>query len=103
YNYMHTPYIHTLSYTTLFRSSGWIFDHQESLTLNCNIQRIVRRLNASLVEDLPDGPDLSTQADSHRVAGFCSADGVECLAQHVGDRKSTRLNSSHQIISYAVF
>src|SRR5258708_24717003 len=32
---------------------------------------------------------------------------VESLARHgeqrVGDRKSTRLNSSHQIISYAVF
>src|SRR5690242_21883847 len=26
-----------------------------------------------------------------------------CLAQHMGDRKSTRLNSSHMSISYAVF
>ena len=67
-------------------SAAWIFDHQESFTLNCNIQGIVRRLNATLVEDLPDGADLSTQADSHRVTGFCSADGVECLAQHVGER-----------------
>src|SRR5258708_26469050 len=30
------------------------------------------------------------------------ADALEGLP-HVGDRKSTRLNSSHQIISYAVF
>src|SRR5207244_8529366 len=28
---------------------------------------------------------------------------VECAAQQLLDRKSTRLNSSHQIISYAVF
>src|SRR5574344_1037315 len=28
---------------------------------------------------------------------------VECKAEHITDRKSTRLNSSHQIISYAVF
>src|SRR5947208_11598477 len=29
--------------------------------------------------------------------------GVACRADREGDRKSTRLNSSHQIISYAVF
>src|SRR5258708_8197266 len=28
---------------------------------------------------------------------------LECAFHHRGDRKSTRLNSSHQIISYAVF
>src|SRR5258708_36416692 len=28
---------------------------------------------------------------------------VDLLTRMVGDRKSTRLNSSHQIISYAVF
>src|SRR5438552_9835885 len=28
---------------------------------------------------------------------------IEFRAAHAGDRKSTRLNSSHQIISYAVF
>src|SRR5256885_4467041 len=27
----------------------------------------------------------------------------ECTAEHVKDRKSTRLNSSHLVISYAVF
>src|SRR3989454_2210164 len=26
-----------------------------------------------------------------------------CLDRHLGDRKSTRLNSSHLVISYAVF
>src|SRR5258708_25977869 len=28
---------------------------------------------------------------------------VVCIVKRMGDRKSTRLNSSHQIISYAVF
>src|SRR5258708_19058436 len=31
------------------------------------------------------------------------AEGAHGLAPQKGDRKSTRLNSSHQIISYAVF
>src|SRR5258708_40256459 len=37
-----------------------------------------------------------------RVAARRSADGRDA-GVHEGDRKSTRLNSSHQIISYAVF
>src|SRR5258708_29592528 len=47
----------------------------------------------------------------HRDRGSWRAPGNGDLAQHrwtilwrdEGDRKSTRLNSSHQIISYAVF
>src|SRR5258708_13513548 len=31
------------------------------------------------------------------------ADAIELALEPFGDRKSTRLNSSHQIISYAVF
>src|SRR3712207_7139305 len=37
-------------------------------------------------------------ADAHDVAA-----AVEVLVRHVADRKSTRLNSSHANISYAVF
>src|SRR5258708_30086517 len=36
-------------------------------------------------------------------AEFVRLDGGEVLGLAVRDRKSTRLNSSHQIISYAVF
>src|SRR5256885_9360233 len=32
----------------------------------------------------------------------CRSDDTKCTAHH-GDRKSTRLNSSHLVISYAVF
>src|SRR2546422_7327156 len=40
----------------------------------------------------------------HDVEGFAASDpvGFEVFAVH-GDRKSTRLNSSHGYISYAVF
>src|SRR5437879_11506090 len=34
--------------------------------------------------------------------GFLEVDNV-ALVPHIGDRKSTRLNSSHRCISYAVF
>src|SRR5258708_14392323 len=35
--------------------------------------------------------------------GFCLAPGASEVQARQPDRKSTRLNSSHQIISYAVF
>src|SRR5438132_8183178 len=49
---------------------------------------------------------------SHRYRENDSAAGPDrraaqirpgCFSQHVEDRKSTRLNSSHTVISYAVF
>src|SRR5438552_13162117 len=50
--------------------------------------------NCSAACPLPD-----TDADCPKN---CLADGL-CAFGTCGDRKSTRLNSSHQIISYAVF
>src|SRR5256885_11142541 len=59
--------------------------------------------------------------NDHMVAGFAKTGGVYCmvgscphktlrleeiqqlLKKHQADRKSTRLNSSHLVISYAVF
>src|SRR5947208_5856932 len=62
-------------YTTLFRSGlSFVVDHQQRLELD--------GLSVPPVDQL----DLDDVARLHR-----------------GDRKSTRLNSSHQIISYAVF
>src|SRR5436190_15346400 len=38
------------------------------------------------------------------VAGYADAEiGAAARVVHEGDRKSTRLNSSHTVISYAVF
>src|SRR5258708_14747201 len=67
-------------YTTLFRSLGW-------------------------PAELVGAAHVSTGRETH--AGYTLAAGrpviLEDLATEVRDRKSTRLNSSHQIISYAVF
>src|SRR5688500_11791065 len=44
-----------------------------------------------------------TQGSSGSSAGPGSATAAGCVAFGIGDRKSTRLNSSHLVISYAVF
>src|SRR5258708_27173884 len=43
--------------------------------------------------------DAAADAEHHRAVALHQGHGPMVL----GDRKSTRLNSSHQIISYAVF
>src|SRR3989454_9292494 len=55
-----------------------------------------------------DARTLGDEVDRHlTAAGAVTADGavVALIAPHAGhrDRKSTRLNSSHLVISYAVF
>src|SRR5256885_11757866 len=52
-------------------------------------------------EDPPDRPDTSAAARRHGM--FFIRSGGAPLASAAGDRKSTRLNSSHLVISYAVF
>src|SRR5258708_18343958 len=68
-------------YTTLFRSGP----------------NLVRNFQASPSFDLRWLCDLDVER-AHRVLGRYSTVGATSE-----DRKSTRLNSSHQIISYAVF
>src|SRR2546430_13231466 len=70
-------------YTTLFRSSSKAHAYVPSSKLlepNCAV--------------LPLLPDHGSQP---------AADQVIQIPQYRGDRKSTRLNSSHSQISYAVF
>src|SRR5438552_5383520 len=54
-----------------------------------------------------DTPGYHTQDIDFRAEFAQQMQGQECLGpqtvEPAGDRKSTRLNSSHQIISYAVF
>src|SRR5260221_5307990 len=79
-------------YTTLFRSA---------------VQDIRYYLNGILF--VAEGKQLSLVAtDGHRLAFASSQLDVEVPKQEVilprkTDRKSTRLNSSHTVISYAVF
>src|SRR5256885_4614441 len=49
-----------------------------------------------------DDRGLRMQRVAHRVARLI-LDGVTVFVRCRGDRKSTRLNSSHLVISYAVF
>src|SRR5207244_10055531 len=45
----------------------------------------------------------STRGGGVSACAFCTQSGQVARLGGLGDRKSTRLNSSHQIISYAVF
>src|SRR5258708_16047994 len=75
-------------YTTLFRS--------------------LFRLTLATRQVSSDGTEkfLWTLADGEAIESVLIPEGKRrtlCISSQAGDRKSTRLNSSHQIISYAVF
>src|SRR5258708_29078225 len=82
-------------YTTLFRST----------------QGGLERGQSQLVDANGPGERMASHLFDSRRSGLASADddaGLRPAEQLVAresdeDRKSTRLNSSHQIISYAVF
>src|SRR5258708_9537722 len=87
-------------YTTLFRShprdpgDPTTAEHQCLSTVHCLLRTVVRTAFGD--------------ADAREVLGHhdIPAEHLTSLRQEhraVLDRKSTRLNSSHQIISYAVF
>src|SRR2546422_3475163 len=76
-------------YTTLFRSSG------ESEREHQNPGRDVRADHLRVAQVAERGPD------QNRARNGPEED--ERLAVEPADRKSTRLNSSHGYISYAVF
>src|SRR5258708_29426076 len=70
-------------YTTLFRS-----DHQD------------RAVGCHLADQRRDQSDILLAETGHRLV---EQQHHRIERQCPGDRKSTRLNSSHQIISYSVF
>src|SRR2546422_6053180 len=77
-------------YTTLFRSLEPLRDRSFAL----------RRILCSLRHNLPHAnPDLDHRGPDRRGAGGRAGAATPLPA----DRKSTRLNSSHGYISYAVF
>src|SRR3712207_8727561 len=78
-------------YTTLFRSQ---------VTLDGGVRTVLQLGNV-----VPLGLDVVDPTVYFTLAGpvpHLPEDG-QVLSFHVGDRKSTRLNSSHANISYAVF
>src|SRR5260221_5356088 len=70
-------------YTTLFRSTSTVVTIQTSL----------REYDNFVLKSVTE-PRQAGEGDSMRI-------NIE--AQQIRDRKSTRLNSSHTVISYAVF
>src|SRR3712207_8232630 len=82
-------------YTTLFRSRIPALVHTPGVEL-------VQLLTAGYEDvqaQLPDGVTLANAAGVHDA----SAAELAVLLTMASDRKSTRLNSSHANISYAVF
>src|SRR2546430_13397281 len=77
-------------YTTLFRSSGLMQSVDASVT------------GPSIVATpLPEIVPTKKQGVDEPVVATCSENAI--AAWNGADRKSTRLNSSHSQISYAVF
>src|SRR2546426_4914599 len=80
-------------YTTLFRSQG---RDPDALCLGAH------QGDDPVLERA--GPfDVQTETDDGSLPGDRHAAAVAREGAIVGDRKSTRLNSSHLVISYAVF
>src|SRR2546430_13730309 len=78
-------------YTTLFRSHPQAFQDFSTLCQD----PVQRRVLATRVLE----PDVGQHAEPE----LAHVNGGAIAGDHAGDRKSTRLNSSHSQISYAVF
>src|SRR5687768_18272744 len=80
-------------YTTLFRSAGSL------RASGAAFARFLHRAeNRRADEQVIGGHDRSSDGTQRELLRSCAAIAVSCR-----DRKSTRLNSSHGYISYAVF
>src|SRR3712207_7977250 len=80
-------------YTTLFRSNSSRDLEVDGLRGGAVLRVFGERVGDDDLQDVFAGRERGVEADARA--------GVE--VPHVGDRKSTRLNSSHANISYAVF
>src|SRR5690554_7336990 len=76
-------------YTTLFRSDAVIEFFRESKAINEDFPKLYADQGLELLKMYPEGEFVITVD--------------EPVTSPEGDRKSTRLNSSHVRISYAVF
>src|SRR5699024_12086234 len=89
--------IFTLSYTTLFRSGIGLLDVARVVLAVVVFQRLRGNVRFQRVLLIGQGRKL----DCHRCTPLEWALGK--VPRRAADRKSTRLNSSHVSISYAVF
>src|SRR5947207_4035375 len=90
-------------YTTLFRSRQFEQAIRERVKRACPVRRGLAEGDRAQQESVVRRQ--TGRADQrHRVArGERLLDVRELRLHHLLDRKSTRLNSSHTVISYAVF
>src|SRR2546430_11483651 len=87
-------------YTTLFRSA-WHDEDRRSVPREARVQTSER-----MFRELPPSPSSLPGLDLtpvYRAIGGSAAGAAPGPDQPRPDRKSTRLNSSHSQISYAVF
>src|SRR5207244_7475307 len=99
----HRPSSAPPTYTTLFRSRGAAV---EALAEEAPRGRHRQRGADAPVAQPPVIGDEQCRAAAEREAGHAETLPIDAAGQPLtaaADRKSTRLNSSHQIISYAVF
>src|SRR5438034_8425570 len=88
-----------LPYTTLFRSSLQL--NKEQFDLREMILNAISDFKSQLKEygnvrlEFLSKEDIFVEADKTRIS--------QVISNLLKDRKSTRLNSSHTVISYAVF
>src|SRR5207248_10778540 len=88
-------------YTTLFRS-----DREADVLCNqhhARRERAPRAIEGRVVEVRGPVADEADRARSQLPADLDEGQSEDMLGQERRDRKSTRLNSSHRTISYAVF
>src|SRR5437762_5997365 len=83
-------------YTTLFRSGAVAEREEREVTPHADVRPRVHVRAALPDEDVP-GAHVRAGEDLDPAPLSCA------VAPVAGDRKSTRLNSSHRCISYAVF
>src|SRR5438874_6274215 len=89
-----TPRSTLFPYTTLFRSHGIAAQPRDA-----------RALNTGEISEAAGGQNLPVGLQADPANDFIRArSGIKaCVQTAIRDRKSTRLNSSHVEISYAVF
>src|SRR5207244_6457335 len=88
-------------YTTLFRSAGALArDYHANLVILHVVQEPVVLYTEGVI---PSPPEDHLEEIRERLLSLQVGDGTLAVTHRIEDRKSTRLNSSHQIISYAVF
>src|SRR3712207_7727541 len=86
-------------YTTLFRSEGALFQ-----TRGLEFTHMRQRLALAVDTEAAITPGLAPLGGERRIVSWRQVpENLPSCPEEVRDRKSTRLNSSHANISYAVF